>query len=373
MGAGERQADAIRLPETFQQRGLAAPFTTRVLSFARYRRSHGAVDVLVPGLGGGTEVYVIPFKALPGVFSLSVYDRAVHEKLSALAMVNPLTMRRVALEVAETGLAGPQPMRRARLWHERQEQLRNKILFQLIKSAVSQLGGEAASVHAMDQRSLMTPEGLTAARSALKGFASQAGVNAGEIIGRLEIWADLTVPVGPPDRGELSGPLSETADLVEDLAGDLTKWLVPEPPDTAEMAQRTAISARAVVKEVRAVRDRLDGMARDMGESLQRWDKARVQINKRVERISYLIDGWQRILDMWDAAQRADRHQQRDVLETFAQHIPILPVEAVGSDDLWLTLRQSQERWVRTAHNRIDSEIDDTTREKLGSFRKEAA
>lgn len=373
MADGDQQAGAGTLPETFQQRGIAAPFTTRVLSFARYRRSHGAADVLVPGLGGGTEVYVIPFKALPTVFSMTVYDRAVHEKLAALHAVNPLAMRAVALEVAATGLAGPRPMRRARRWRGEQEVLRNKILFALIKTAVAQLGGEEAAAHAMDERTLMTPDGLVAARNALKGFASRAGVNAGEIIQRLEVWADLTVVVGPPTGTEVTGPLVRRIEHIEALAADLTTWLAPEPPDTAEMAQRTATAARAAAKEARAVQERLAGSANAMSEPLQTWDKARVQINRRVERIAYLLDGWQRILDMWEAAQRADRHQQRDVLETFAQHVPVLPVEAVGADPMWIELRQSQARWVHQAQNRLDSEIDDTTREKLGNFRKEMA
>ncbi|MBP5858078.1 hypothetical protein KAJ83_13750 [Marivibrio halodurans] len=372
MADGEQQSGVSALPETFQQRGIAAPFTTRVLSFARYRRAHGAADVLVPGLGGGTAVYVIPFKALPSVFSMTVYDRAVHEQLTAIHVVTPLTMRKVALQVAETGLGGPRPMRRARQWRDEQEALRNKILFELIKSAVAQLGGKDAAAHAMDERTMMTPEGLSAARNALKGFASQAQVSAGEIIQRLEIWADLTVVIGPPSGAPMKGPLTAMIEQIEALAEALAQWLGPEPPDTAEMAQRTAMAARMVAKEARAVLDRLVGSANAMSEPLQGWDKARVQINRRVERISYLLDGWQRILDMWDAAQRADRHQQRDVLETFAQHIPILPVEAVGADTGWIELRRSQARWVKTSRNRLDSEIDDTVREKLGNFRTEA-
>ena|GEM_PF-377919 len=373
MGDGESQTGTEKLPETFQQRGIAAPFTTRILSFARYRRAQGAVDILVPGLGGGSEVYIIPFKALPGVFQMTVFDRALHEQLAKKHTVNPLSLRQLALGVALTGLAGPRPMRRARLWGNQQIILRNKVLFNLIRSAVEQLGGAEAQDSTMDERSLMSPEGLKAARSALRGFASQTGISAGDVIGRLEIWSELIVPVGPPDLDDFNGPLVETIHQVEALASDLTKWLVPEPPDTAEMAQRTAVAARSMAKEARAVLDRLNGMAHDMGQSLEAWDKARVQINRRVERISYLVDGWQQILDQWELAQRADRHQQRDVLETFAQHIPILPVEAVGADEFWLTLRASQARWLRYSHQRLDSDLDETTREKLGSFRKEQA
>lgn len=361
------------LPDTFQQRGIAAPFTTRVLSFARYRRSHGAADILVPGLGGGSEIYVIPFKTLPGVFSMTVYDRALHEQLGRLHSVTPLTMRHTALTVAETGLAGPQQMRRARAWRARKEVLRHKTLFALIQSAVIQLGGEDASAYVMDERTLMTAEGLTAARRALKGFAERAGVNAGEIIARLEIWGDLTVLVGPPEGGEHAGPLINLLDEIEAMADDLSGWLGPEPPDTAEMAQRTAAAGRAMAKEARAVAARLTGMARAMGDPLQDWEKSRVQIGRRVERIANLTDGWRRIVDKWTAAQRADRHEQRDVLETFAQHVPILPVEAVGADAFWIELRERQGRWVRSGRQRLDSELDDDTRDRLNQFRKEAA
>jgi len=36
-------------------------------------------------------------------------------------------------------------------------------------------------------------------------------------------------------------------------------------------------------------------------------------------------------------------------------------------------LRASQARWLRYSHQRLDSDLDETTREKLGSFRKEQA
>lgn len=373
MSEANARAGAGKLPETFQQRGIAAPFTTRILSFARYRRSHGAADILVPGLGAGTEVYVIPFKTLPGVFSMTVFDRALHEQLGRLHMVTPLSMRQAAMEVAQTGLAGPQPMRRARAWKERQGVLRNKVLFGLLKSAVAQLGGTGEDAQSMDERALMTPEGLAAARRALRGFAEQAGVNGGEIIKRLEIWSEMVVPVGAHEGEGLEGPLAERIAEVEGLADDLSKWLIPEPPDTAEMAQRTATAGRAMAKEARGVMERLHGMARDMGGPLHDWDKSKVQINRRVERIAYLTDGWRRILDMWEIAQRSDRNEQRDVLETFAQHIPILPLEAVGADELWMDLRESQARWIRNSRQRVDSDIDDDTRDKLNQFRQEAA
>ena len=361
------------LPESFRQRGLAIPFTTRLVSFARYRRgAGGSADALVPGLGGGTDVYIIPFKQLPGLFPLSVYDRALHEQIALLTDPGPLDIRQTALDVAETGLAGPGPMRRAREWAEERRTLRERILFGLIRQAVAQLGDAGAQAKSMDAKTLASPEGIVAARDALKGFAADTGIDAGEIITRLETWADTVLPAGAPD-GLGDGPLVRRIDEIEAMANALTQWLVNEPTDLAEMAQRTAMAGRRTAEMARVLVERLHAPAGAMAKPLAAWEDTQARMRTRIDRLAHLVDGWQRILDMWAMATRGDRIHQRDVLEILAPHVPVLPGDLAGGDEFWRVLRESQLRWLKQSRVRVDSDLDSETREKLGQFERESA
>ncbi len=362
------------LPKSFVQRGVAVSFTSPVLAFARCRRPPGETNVeyLVPGLAGSTETYVLPYKALPEIITLSVHDRMLHESLPKLRKVTPLTIREAVCRVALTGLSGPIPMRRAREEIASAKARPLAIMVALVYRAIKQLAANEPEVADLDEANLGTPEGLSLARKALSGYAQGAGLTAGDIMSRLEDWGKITAPLGGPGETHL-GSLGKTIQENDALAASMTKWLIPEPPDTGEMAQRTALAAKEASTVARKATALIDSAADELSETLANWQTARKEIADGVDKISLVMDGWERINTYWRDAESMDRFRQRTTIESFAQYLPMLPEEAASDAvEMWEALRESQARWNQSAQTKLSQHLDPSVREKLSQFRKEA-
>ncbi|NMM45112.1 hypothetical protein HH303_11525 [Rhodospirillaceae bacterium KN72] len=360
------------LPPTFLKRGIFLPFTTTVVRYARLRRAGGSgLEFLIPGLSGGFETYIIPYKVLPETLNLSVHDRALHEEMAQLRDVSPVGIRALGLRVAATGLGGPVLARRAKLELDNDRIHPTQVLFALVLSAIRQLAASHPGASSLTAESLATPDGMKLAREALGGYAQTIGERGDKVYAKLEKWSKTIAPLGAPD-GFAVGYLTLRIVDLENLANELTKWLIQEPPETAEMAQRTGTAIRAAVEAARATVAKVDSMAENMADPLRTFDEAHTAMAEAVSRVSYILDGWQRILDMWTAARSGDRFTQRDTLEEFCQHLPILPQEAVGNKiSLWEGLRESQAFWRRNSQMNLGADLDEGTRDKLSNFRKE--
>ena len=371
-GVTNRKAKNPLLPETFEQRGVYVPFTTPILAYARLRRPiGGSLEVLIPGLAGGSETYIIPYKVLPDVLNLLVHDRALHEELLNLRKISPGRVRQSANLVAMTGLGGPALAKRAKQDRQSEQELPTLILFSLIRNAISQLAPSHPGVANLDGRQIATPEGLNLAREALGGYGQTIGESGNKIYARLERWANVLAPLGMSD-GSIKGPLLILLTTLEDLTVELSKWLIQEPPDTAEMAQRTVTAARAAAQRARDHLNAIAEMEKAMAEPLRSFDETENKITLHIERISLMLDGWQRVIDLWEMGRDGDRFFQRDTLEGFAHYLPILPLEAVGENvELWENLRESQNRWGRTSEHGIDAGMDQETKAKLSKVHKE--
>ena len=154
-GVTNRKAKNPLLPETFEQRGVYVPFTTPILAYARLRRPiGGSLEVLIPGLAGGSETYIIPYKVLPDVLNLLVHDRALHEELLNLRKISPGRVRQSANLVAMTGLGGPALAKRAKQDRQSEQELPTLILFSLIRNAISQLAPSHPGVANLDGRQI---------------------------------------------------------------------------------------------------------------------------------------------------------------------------------------------------------------------------
>lgn len=370
-GGGKKERSQI-LPPTFLKRGVFLPFTTPVLSYARIRRPQGgSLEILIPGLAGGAETYVIPYKVLPEVINLTVHDRALHEELVQLRDITPEKIRAVANRVAMTGLGGPGLAKRAKQEKLADAEQPTLILFNLIRKAILQLAPKHPGAADLDERAIASPEGMKLARDALGGYASSIGERGDKIYSRLERWSQAIAPVGAPD-GNVVGYLMTLLVSVEGLSAELSKWLIQEPPETAEMAQRTVTAARASADKAREHLNAMDAKAENMAEPLREFDETEKKLKYDVERMALLLDGWQRVVDLWNHARAGDRFLQRDTLEAFAQQLPILPEEAAGdTQEMWELLRQSQTRWGRKSQHGIGSNLDQDTKDKLSQFRKE--
>lgn len=361
----------VTLPATFMKRGFAVPFTTAMLRFARIRLSASRqIEFLVSGLSEDSRTFVIPFKELPETVTLSVHDRVLMEAFEQIETLKPVSIREEALKAAISGYAGPVMARKARERLMRDRDNRAMVFVALLGEAATRVGvvdkGEV-----LDPAKLSTPEGMTAAKKAISGFARAANISGQELFQDLEEWADMISVVGSPD-GSAKGYLLENIDRLEAMSAHLMKWLIPEPPETAEMAQRTAIAAKEAASISRTAAKAVNDMVDDMAGMLKDWREARRIVRRNVDRLSFLLDGWNGIAEAWEAVDSKSRPLQRDTIEWLAQNLPVLPSEALeGSADIWTDLRQRQKRWVEESQISVAEDVDQKTRDRLTRYKTE--
>ena len=84
-------------PTSFQERGVAVPFTTPRLAGARIRRpERSGTEFIVPNPSGGRGVYVLHWGALRQLCRPTVHDTLLHQRIARLAVIDPAGVRLAA-------------------------------------------------------------------------------------------------------------------------------------------------------------------------------------------------------------------------------------------------------------------------------------
>lgn len=366
--SGRGQGSAL-LPANFAQRGVAVPFTTRLLFFARMRFGpDGGIEYLVPGLAGGLKTCVIPKGKIGETLSMTVFDRALMDELSDLSVVTPSTVEQASLAVGMTGLGGSRLLRLARERKEADRAGTIRLEGLLVNDLLAALGAEAVDFGKMGLDDLRTR-----AAAALEPHAAQLDAPVDAVLSRIGQWAQLILPLGSPDL-PLNGPYTDTLADMNRFATELLDWLIPEPVEPAEMAQRIAVAARKTAASAREKADNVEQYRGEVLETLKSWDTAWAALRADLELVSNIIDGWQRLVDKWDSVSRMERIDQRELVELFGLYLPVLPRKAAEQNqEFWTSIRENQKRWNDTITASDLMATDQDIKDKIGGFKVEPA
>lgn len=367
-GSGRGQGNSL-LPPDFAQRGVAVPFSTRLLFFARMRHGpNGVIEYLVPGLAGGLKTCVIPQGKIGETLSMTVFDRALMEELSELSTITPATVEQASLAVGMTGLGGSRLLRQARERKVKDIEGATALEVMLVNRLLSALGGSEIALGGAGVEGFRSE---AASALAPHGEALDAPVDA--VLSRIQQWAQLVLPLGSAELG-IQGTYTATMEDMERFAVELLDWLIPEPVGPAEMAQRIAVAARKTAAAAEERVQRVNAVQTEILDTLRNWDGAWAGLNNDVSAVSNIIDGWRRLIDKWDAVSRMDRIDQRELVELFALYLPILPRKSADQNqDFWASIRENQNRWKDTVSKSEMMATDQDLRDKIGKFKVEPA
>src|SRR3954464_13983367 len=93
-------------PRSFAERGVAVPFTTTELLWARVRQNGSTRELLISGLAQTRGTYVYEWQTIRNRFALTLHDRLLHKAIQAGPIPTPDTIRFTALKVAGSGVGG---------------------------------------------------------------------------------------------------------------------------------------------------------------------------------------------------------------------------------------------------------------------------
>ncbi|HLZ65956.1 MAG TPA: hypothetical protein VKQ29_06975 [Aliidongia sp.] len=337
---------SLFLPSTFEERGTVAPFTTPTLALSRVRpdERHGLV-LLMPNLGGADGAYVVPWAAVGDVITMSVHDRALHEEVLETRAVTPDAMRVAALKIARTGLAGPKTALAAEAALEAEEAQHVETHFLLILSLLGSLG--------MSSRTLLTlkpdsEEWEELVRGMLHKAGETLNVDANMVYDRIGALGRILTPIGlSVSRQE--GRLRRLMTALSDFRASLHDWSLNDQSEMSPYAAFAAEVAELTVNVAAATFASLDKAVGDISAVISQWHKHVPLAERAANRLSWLLDGWDYILAMWDEVEPGNRIAQREGISQIMRVLPLIPRGETEWDENEVERRQElfQRRRIR--------------------------
>jgi len=208
-------------PTTFQERGVALPFTTPLLGGARARLSHNrGIEIIVRNPAGGRGVYVMPLNAVTALCRPTLYDKVVSNRIAFLETVTPATVRAIGRTTAAEGLAGEGAMQAARAAAKNDENDRRAVVHHLLSSLIRQvnIGPNASPVPGPN-----SPDLDARARQTIAWLAPRLGQSAGWGLKALDALADAMTGVGISAGGEV-GRLPGLIKQLRAMRDEIAEW-----------------------------------------------------------------------------------------------------------------------------------------------------
>lgn len=334
-------------PATFEERGVSIPFTTPLLSRARVRRDQkGQFEFLLPNLSGGRGVYVLNWKGLPSVMTLTLHDRLLFEEIEKLDTHSPERIRSCVLKVQVTGTCGPDAAKRAvALLADDGEYL---VLTQFV------LMTEMLKLVNIGAADLLRP-GMTAddtkrtAREALAKVAAMFDVAPDEMTTRIDQIGEAVAAIGLPQAPKM-GRLKSLADRLQSFAQEAQLFAEADASNAAALGTYVCTVANHTLALAQQRIGNLEAVCRDTQQIARDASKLLKSIQEMVARISWLLDGWEFLIVLWESVKDEPLAIKRTTISDISGQVPVIPRDEIRAsaerpdlDAIW----RLQKRWVR--------------------------
>ena len=106
--------------------------------------------------------------------------------------------------------------------------------------------------------------------------------------------------------------------------------------------------------------DEVDAYATNLAEALTDWKKTERAITERLERLSWLLDGWEHVLTIWDGVVEAQIWEQVEAMEEIVRMLPLVPKKELERQKgtAWGDLENALRRFVKPLQNWQSGEVD---------------
>jgi hypothetical protein len=320
-------------PATFEDRGAAVPFTTAKLSQTRVRLDDRAHMVLVmPSMAGGAGSYVVPWKAVPEIVTMTVHDRMLHEEILEARACTPDAIRRTALKVAATGLAGPTAAQAAKAAAKADDDEVVGAHFLLVMALFAHLGIPRAELMEIGRDG---SRWRAVARRTLNAAAGELHVAPSALYEHMQDLARTLAPIGLANTPAAPARLRRLLADLTDARHSIMRWSDADRSDVADLGRTTARVAGVTLQLADAALAELDRSVSDMGVLLCDWGQVFPRLRRSAQRLAWLLDGWDFVVSLWDFHRGGSVQERRDALIQIHRVLPLIPrkeLERAGPD-----------------------------------------
>jgi hypothetical protein len=314
-------------PGSFQERGVAVPFTAPMLASARVRPARrGTVEIILPNPSGERGFYVLTWAGARELCRPTLNDTLLADGLAALPLLSPVSVRRVARDLAAAGHLGEDGRQAALTAAEREAKRAAAIHARLMQLMEEQLA--AAAQRPGNERQ--------PAEAVVTIAGTMPRQRPGTVSPVLELLSHVFVPAG-------LGSTAATARLpgligrLRAMSASIEKWAETHPdPEITAIGLVVADCARTAAEQAEALASAARSLTRDMPGLLRAWLADPSDIAAKVERPDWILDGWDYIALLWESAVRPGG--ERSALLETAQLLTPMPRELTD----WLRLPADQ-------------------------------
>jgi hypothetical protein len=329
LSARRRLSWVKQRPATFVEAGVAGPFTTPALAQARLRVDHrGRIEVVARNPTGADGMYVLPLKAATELFRLSIHDRAMVERLETIQPISPLSIRKVALDLALEGLAGPDAREAAeRALHEDEEHALLTLLF-LLERLLAEAGQPRIDWQTIDTGDREARERLKPHFRRLEPSTRMKGA---DLVAAVDALSAAVAPVGfeqAPFESLAATTLKDLRLLHESVAA----WALAEGEDFVKISSLVIDCAALTVTCAERSLEQASALVRSVGRLLEAHATAPEAVGDVLSRPVWLLHGWRHLIALWQSVAEQSREAQRDVMVELGELVPLVPLVA----DEWL-------------------------------------
>jgi hypothetical protein len=335
-------------PITFAERGMVVGFTKPDFFLSRIRPAgKGAMELLVRNISGGKGYYVVNWRGLSETMPLTLHDSVLYQAISQLPSLDPAAIRSAGLAVAKEGYAGEEASVAALALESGDRDMALLTQFGLIAALLSESGVKNVSLMSVAAADAAEQDML---RGALRRIAPDLGVDPVHIFKFIEAMADALFPVGMP-TAPMPGRHRRTLTQLIALENAMNVWVEEEPTELRGAAAFIAAAAQINIKIMQQLLGELDQDLSQIMRFFKLWTADEKSVRERLQRVSWVLDGWDHLINIWSAAAGQDRHTQRAAVEEISLLTPAVPREGLD----WLSVRMPgalndkviQRRWVK--------------------------
>lgn len=317
-------------PATFAQRGVTVPFTSPSLSQARIRMDNvEGLECLLPAFSGGQGTYVIGWRSVPDVLSVTLHDRALHREIAEARACSPDAVRKAALTVSMRGFAGLSVAEHAKAVLQGDQRYAMLTTYTLILELLRIAG---ISPGDLLTRGVESVESRRAARDILKKVAQRLDLQAEQLYTRVENISTALAPLGLP-QAELPGRLRTTLRGLSSFYSDVSNWAATELSDVQPLGLYMAECARQTLGLAAKRLERIDLVLRDVRFLVTGADRAIEEVTSWVSGFSWLLDGWDYIIQVWSDCGAHTPEAQRSAMVEIHRLAPMAPLSEVSANE----------------------------------------
>jgi hypothetical protein len=257
-----------------------------------------------------------------------LHDRLLHRAIAPENNPTPRVIAQIAETIALTGAAGADVQvageRRAAQASELVTSARHALMLRLI--------GRMCGDGLVTAADLKTPSGQQRARQLLGEIATRLKSPPQAFPARIDALAGLLSDAGMPGMAARA-PMRRLLRTLAQISRVLREWADAGKGEAVVEAQLIAQVAEATCLLCEPQIAAIDIPIQDIDALMREWPAGEKVIAGAVERLSWILDGWERLANMWlDVADKSGSEQSK-TLALMSYLMPIVPARELSADD----------------------------------------